>query len=313
MTKYLITGVSGFVGRHLLDFLDSLDSPVEILGLDRNSDFQFKPKHVFWRFEALDMESQDALTSEITNFKPDRIIHLAAQSSVQESWNDPFQCISSNTTILLNLLDCIRKQINSCRILFVGSSEVYEYKEVALRESSLLNPRNPYALSRLLQENICKFYTEYFSLDIVSTRSFLHIGPGQQSRFAIASFVSQLAEAEKSGMRKTILKTGNVDLQRDISDVRDVVRAYFLLLEKGKTGEIYNICRGESVLLQDVIKKIARILNIEVTIQVEPALLRSTDAKKVLGNNEKLRNHTAWMPELSLEQTLRDMIAIAIP
>lgn len=311
MTRYLITGISGFVGRHLLDCLDSVDPSAEILGLDRPRDIPFKTERAPFRFEALDMKNQNALETAIKQFKPDRIVHLAAQSSVRESWNNPAECISSNATIGANLFESVRKQSPDCRILFVGSAEVYAHQDIALQEISPVNPKNPYALSRLLQENVCKFYVEEFGLDIVSTRSFLHIGPGQKPSFAIASFVAQLVEAQKNGKRQTVLKTGNVDLQRDISDVRDVVRAYFLLLEQGETGEIYNVCRGESCSLRNMIENIARLLKIEVAMEIMPTLLRRTDTKTVLGNNEKIRNRTDWTPNVSMEQTLRDMIAAA--
>jgi GDP-4-dehydro-6-deoxy-D-mannose reductase len=314
--KYLITGIGGFVARHILCSLDIPENKnVEIIGIDRGiGGVGFETEHCVCRPVSAELTEAAVLESVITQFQPQRVIHLAAVSSVSQSWREPAKCLSDNLTILLNLLQAVKnaKDENrsySCRILAVGSSEVYDDGgEAALTETSPLKPQNPYAVSRSAQEELIRLYVENFGLDIVSTRSFLHIGRGQNERFAIASFVRQLLDAKREGKTDTVLRTGNVDLRRDISDVRDVVRAYFTLLEKGKAGEIYNICSGQAIPLREIIEKAADILGLNVKVEIMPELLRPNDTAVILGSNGKIHSQTGWQPHFTLEETLTDMI-----
>lgn len=314
MTKYLITGAGGFVARYLLELYDITDEgDTEILGLDQNfSPAGFEPRRCFYRFEKIDLTDRQRVEKLVAEFQPDRLIHLAATSSVATSWQDPAGCISNNVTILLNVFESIRDRAPKCRILSVGSSEVYDISNddhpEPLTEESPLRPKNPYAVSRLAQENLARIYVESFGLDIVQTRSFSHTGPGQTERFAVPSFVRQLCEAKKSGSATARLRTGNVDVIRDFSDVRDVVRAYDLLLRKGKGGGVYNVSRGEGFSLRSIIQRAARLLDMEATIEVDPKLLRPHDPRIIIGRSDKLRKETDWMPMFSMEQTLGDMI-----
>ncbi|MDR1963612.1 MAG: GDP-mannose 4,6-dehydratase [Planctomycetaceae bacterium] len=314
MKKCLITGVGGFVGGHLLNYFDTAsNSPAEILGLDCHSEPPILTFHRFsFRFESVDLTKPEPLATLISEFKPDALIHLAAMSSVAASWQNPAACMSNNVGILHNLLESMRRfSTLKFRLLAVGSSEVYGNaagETMPLEESRSCQPINPYGQSRLAQEQLIRSSIEKDALDIVSTRSFSHTGPGQSERFVIASFVRQLLEAKRNGCDKPVIKTGNIHLIRDFLDVRDVVRAYHLLLEKGKAGEVYNVCRGEGVSLLNVIEMISKILELETTIEMVPALLRPNDAPVVVGNAEKLRRATGWTPLIPLEQTLRDMI-----
>jgi GDP-4-dehydro-6-deoxy-D-mannose reductase len=305
--------VGGFVGHHLLEYFDKTENPpAEIMGIDyRAAEIEFIPKRFSCRFESADLMNRKILEQYLSDFQPDSLIHLAAVSSVAASWQDPAGCISNNISILLHLLESVRKCGLKCRILVIGSSEVYDLllnDFELLNEKSPLCPNNPYAVGRLAQENLVRIYTNVYGLDIVSTRSFSHTGPGQSDRFVIASFLRQLLHAQQNGSKTATLKTGNVDLIRDFSDVRDVVNAYHLLLERGRTGEIYNVCSGNGISLRDVIKLASQILNLETTIEMDSSRLRPTDVPKVIGNPEKLRRETGWTPQFSLEQTIRDMI-----
>ena len=301
LKRFLITGASGFVGSHLQGLLDSLKYPVETLGIDRATSHRTK---------AIDLADRNCLKEVVAEFRPDCVIHLAAVSSVAESWKDPAACFLNNTAVFLNLLDAVRDSVPGCRILSVGSAEVYGGAALPpFREEMPLTPQNPYAIGRLAQEQLATVYSDGFGLDIVSTRSFNHTGPGQSSRFAVPSFVRQLVEAKRRGEKKAVLTTGNVEVIRDLSDVRDVVRAYLLLAEKGRSGEVYNVCSGIGLELRSVIKTAARLLELDVDIVLDELLLRPSDVPVIIGCNGKLIQDTGWQPMIPFETTLRDMAA----
>ena len=301
--RFLITGAGGFVGGHLLNLLDSLSESVEVFGIDRFTSN---------RIEVVDLTDRDRLGMVIADFRPDFVIHLAAGSSVAESWQSPAACFLNNTTVFLNLLDAVRVSAPRCRILSVGSAEVYGETAATLpfREEMPLEPRNPYAVGRLAQEQLSRVYRDGFGLDIVSTRSFNHTGPGQSQRFAVPSFVRQLVDAKRCGEKKAVLRTGNVEVIRDLSDVRDVVRAYLLLLEKGRSGEVYNVCSGKGRTLRSVIETAARLLNLDIEIVLDERLLRPNDVPTFIGCPAKLMTETNWCPVIPFETTLRDMLSL---
>ncbi|MDR2755486.1 MAG: GDP-mannose 4,6-dehydratase [Planctomycetaceae bacterium] len=314
MKKCLITGASGFVGRHLLQYFDRVAAGItEVLGVDLYpAPLTFVPQQFSYRFEQIDLTQLESFTELAKEFDPDWLIHLAGESSVAASWRDPDRCIMNNGNIISNMLRFLKlrpmKHRLKCRMLAVGSSEVYgEYLE-PFEESHPRQPYNPYAISRLYQEDRIQLDVKWQSLNIVSTRSFNHTGPGQNDRFVIASFVRQLCSAKKNGQKSVCLKTGNVQLIRDFSDVRDVVRAYHLLLEHGRNGEIYNVCCGAGVSLFKIIEMLQEILNLEVTVEPDQVLVRSGEPPIVIGNTEKIFRATGWKPQIPLEQTLRDMV-----
>jgi len=297
--RFLITGAAGFVGGHLFNLLDSRDEQVVPLGIDRVA----AP-----RIEAVDLTDRSRLNKVVAEFRPDFVIHLAAGSSVAESWKAPAACFLNNTAVFLNLLDAVREFVPGCRILSIGSAEVYGGDSTPpFREETPFLPQNPYAVGRLAQEQLAKVYGNGFGLDIVSTRSFNHTGPGQSLRFAVPSFVRQLVDAKRRGKKRAVLQTGNVEVVRDLLDVRDVVQAYLLLLEKGRSGEVYNVCSGEGRTLRSVIETAARMLELEVDIVLDERLLRPSDVPSFIGCNDKLVQETGWRPMIPFEMTLRDM------
>jgi len=313
MNKCLITGFSGFVARHFVEYLENIGNNCIIKGLDfNNPDFSFDHyKNVKISFEKIDLLSKNRTEYIIHEFQPNHILHLASYSSVAYSWREPVQSFLNNTNIYLNILDAVRKLNIVCRLLSVGSSEEYgnvDVEDLPLREDSRLNPTSPYAVARISQEFLSKVYTDGYGMDIVLTRSFNHIGPMQKSTFVVSSLANQLVEIKKSGKSKANIVTGDISVVRDFTDVRDVVRAYYLLLKEGKNGDIYNVCSGIGVSIKDVIQMIAKQLNIEVDINIDKRLIRPTENKKIIGSNEKIKTELGWHNNISLEQSLKDII-----
>ncbi len=319
MKKILITGFSGFVSFYFLEYLNNVvaeNEKIEVLGIDLNlpkdyeTDYNFKNIHI--RFLSLNLMDFSALEIAITSFAPDYILHLASLSSVGASWKDPIGCFMNNTNIFLNMAEAVRKSGIHCRILSVGSSEEYgnvSESDIPLSESRQLQPISPYAIARVSQEMLSKCYVDSMNLDIVLTRSFNHIGPRQRDIFVIPSFVKQIQTGKDAGLTEIELLTGNLEIIRDFLDVRDVVRAYYLLLTKGKKGELYNICSGVGYTLKDVIAQIAELEGVSVTTVTDPEKIRPNDNMIIIGDNKKLCTETGWKPTYTLRQSLEDMIA----
>ncbi|MBN2570082.1 MAG: GDP-mannose 4,6-dehydratase [Deltaproteobacteria bacterium] len=313
MDRYLITGFSGFVSKHFLEYLEILQNPVSVLGIDINSpDFGLgRLDHVQCDFEQMNLLDREGIEKIILQFKPSYILHLASFSSVAFSWQNPVKSFQNNTNIFLNVLEAMRSVNSEIRILSVGSSEEYgdlRGSNTGFREEDSLNPISPYAVARVSQEMLSKVYIKGYGLDIVMTRSFNHIGPEQKEIFVIASFAKRLVEAQKRGIFSPKLITGDISLIRDFVDVRDVVRAYDGLLKKGKSGEIYNICSGIGYSLTDIIEQMCSILDMEAVIEIDEKLIRPSDNKAIIGSNEKIKRDIGWVPEIPLRRSLDDVI-----
>lgn len=313
MDRYLITGFSGFVSRHFLEYLEMLERPVSILGVDINDpDFGLdRLSHVQSDFVKMDLLDREGLEKIIFQFQPNYILHLASYSSVAFSWQNPVKSFQNNTNIFLNLLEAVHSVNSGIRILSVGSSE--EYGDLAgsnaiFHEEDALNPISPYAVARVSQEMLSKVYVKGYGLDIVMTRSFNHIGPGQKETFVIASFAKRLVEMKKSGASSCKLQTGDISLIRDFVDVRDVVRAYDGLFKKGRRGDIYNICKGVGNSLAEIIQQMASILEMQVFTEIDEKRIRPSDNKVIIGSNEKIRRDIGWAPEISMQRSLEDVI-----
>ena len=315
MKKILITGFSGFVSRHFLDFLYKENLAYEILGVDINQpqmSLEVYRDKLDVKFKTLNLLEKEALNALIADFRPDYILHLASFSSVAYSWNFPADCFNNNTQIFLNLTECLRENdLLDCRFLSVGSSEEYgnvTEEQLPLYEDMKLEPVSPYAVARVAQEMMAKVLVDGFGMNIILTRSFNHIGPYQDTRFVIPSFVRRVMDVVQSGANSGVIETGDITIVRDFVDVRDVVRAYYLLLTEGTPGEIYNISSGKGIALSDVIAKIADLLSIEIECRVNPMFVRPGDNQKIVGSFEKIQKELGWKPEIPLSQTLRDMV-----
>ncbi len=312
MKKYLITGFSGFVGRHFLDYLNSLNEPISVLGIDRDAvNFDFNQfGNLECAFKKADLLQSHEWEPLIELFQPDYIVHLASFSSVAFSWVNPIQSFANNTNVFLNLLETVRKVNPRCRILSIGSSEEYgacALDQLPLTEDAKLNPVSPYAVARVSQELLSTVYVDGFGCDIVMTRSFNHIGPGQLDTFVISSFARKLL-AIQNGSADAVMLTGDTTIVRDFVDVRDVVRAYDQLLRQGRSGHIYNICSGTGVALKSVIDQMASILGISVVQKIDPQLVRPNDNKAIIGSLKKINDEIGWAPSIPLDTSLRDIL-----
>jgi GDP-4-dehydro-6-deoxy-D-mannose reductase len=313
MDKYLITGFSGFVSRHFLHYLDTLEEPVAVLGVDLHGpDFSLGNfLHVTCTFEKLDLLDKEAMQNAIFQFQPNYILHFAAYSSVSFSWKNPILSFQNNTNIFLNLIEAVRSLNLHTRILSVGSSEEYgnvTEQDIPLREDMPLRPVSPYAVARVSQEMLSQIYAKGYNVDVVITRSFNHIGPGQKDIFVVSSFAKQLAEGSLKKAKKVKVITGDLSIIRDFTDVRDVVRAYHSLLKKGKAGDIYNVCSGHGAPLSDMLTMIGDYVGIEIERIVDPNLVRPQDNRIIVGSNKKIHDATGWNSEISLNVSLRDVV-----
>ena len=314
MQKYLITGCTGFVGKHFLKYLDDNEIPAQVLGIDINlpDERQSDYKCIRWHYEIFDLLDTDKLTNIMYQFQPNLILHLASYSSVAFSWKEPISSFQNNTNIFLNLLEAVRKLNLKARILSVGSSEEYgkvSKENLPLTEDSPLMPSSPYAVARVSQELLSKIYVDGYGLDIIMTRSFNHLGSGQKEIFALSSFAKQIVEIKKAGLEEGELIVGDISVVRDFVDVRDVVSAYYLILQKGKRGEVYNVCTGRGISLEEIIKKMAALLGVKVRVRMGEKLMRPTDNSVIIGSNEKLKKEADWQIRYSMEESLQDVMA----
>lgn len=314
--KILITGVSGFVGFHLLSFLCQYAENIEVCGVDiKIPSFDCKEfvDILSLQCSQVDLLNLDELEKVFEKFVPDYIVHLASFSSVAYSWKNPMESFTNNTNIFLNLITVAMKYNQRCRVLSVGSSEEYgivSKEKLPLRESVDLNPISPYAVARVSQEMLSRVFAQNYNMDIVLTRSFNHIGPYQDKRFVIPSIIERMLKIKRAGYKKGIIQVGDLSIVRDFVDVRDVVRAYCQLLVGGKTGEIYNICTGKGISLKEITHLIAQELDLEIETEVNTELLRPNDNPIIIGSAEKIRKEIGWKPEFELRQTLNAMIII---
>ena len=315
MKKILVTGISGFVGGHFIQYLTSHKNDFEIHGISRSKpSWDFVPLvpelldgHHFHQIDLMDIPK---IKSIIEDVQPDYILHLAAQSSVAESWKTPVSSFMNNTNIFLNIIDTVRLNDNGARVLSVGSSEQYgivSEADLPLGETAPQCPANPYAVARVAQEQLARIYAEGYGLDICCTRSFNHCGPGQDERFVVSSIVKQFVLISH-GMQGAIVHIGNAAIVRDFIDVHDVVTAYNILLTQGKRGDVYNICSGRGLAIQDIVTMLSDILGIYVEINQELSQIRPIDNPRVIGNNEKMRREMNWYPRIGFEETLRSMV-----
>ena len=307
--RVLITGIAGFVGTHLVDFLYRQDPEAEVFGLvkPRGTLPELPPGVTL--IEA-DLEDAASIERALDQATPDRVVHLAAQSSPQLSWADPAGTYRTNVLGLLHILEAVRKRGIAPRMLVVGSAEEYglaDARDLPLREDAPLRPQSPYASSKVAQGFLALQYTLAYRLPIVRTRTFHHTGSRRGEAFAESSFARQLAEIE-AGLRPPVVNVGNLDAVRDFTDVRDVLRAYWLLLEKGEPGETYNVCSGRGVRIGDLLDLLIRLCGIDIEVRMDPQKVRPAEIPEVVGDPSKIRAATGWQPDVPLERTLRYLL-----
>ena len=314
MKKILITGIAGFVGHHFLQFLYDNKIETDVLGIDINEPTYSVSKYkeiISFNYINVNLLDDSSVNKIISDYKPNFVLHLASFSSVAYSWNYPTESFLNNTNIFMNLVNAIHKYGIDCRILSVGSSEEYgnvSKEDIPIKERQRLKPTSPYGVARVSQEMLSQLYVDNFGLDIVLTRSFNHIGPWQDERFVVPSFVKRIFEIKKSGKSEGIIYTGDVSVVRDFVDVRDVVRAYWMLLQKGKKGQIYNVCSGRARTLSGVIDSIASLMNMRIRYEIKEEYVRPNENKIVVGSNFKIFDEIGWEPEISFNRTISDII-----
>jgi GDP-4-dehydro-6-deoxy-D-mannose reductase len=308
--RVLITGINGFVGSHFAEYALSRDA--EVYGSWWGSDLE-NVEHFASRITLTRCDVRDtaAVQRLVDAARPDFVVHLAAQSSVGASWQAPVETFVTNGVGQVNVLEAIRPQPVPPRTLVVGSSDEYgcvTEDELPVLETAPLRPLSPYAVSKVAQDLLGYQYFKSYGLPIVRARAFNHEGPRRSDAFLTSSVARQIAEIE-IGARTPVLRVGNLEARRDYTDVRDVVRGYWLLLERGEPGEVYNLCSGRAWTVQALVDfLIGQALASPIDIHRDPERLRPSDVPVLIGDGNKIRKAVGWRPQIPLEQTLLDIL-----
>jgi GDP-4-dehydro-6-deoxy-D-mannose reductase len=307
--RALITGVTGFVGKHLAELLNV--NNYIVFGTSRNISKEHNYLKYVEEVIETDLNSKEEIVRIIQNIRPDVVFHLAAQSNVKMSWENPSNTMCINVMKTIYLYEAVREVSKSIRIVSVGSSEEYGFSNgmtFPINEESSLNPSNPYGLSKMNVAILSKQYVSAYGLDIIHMRPFNHIGPGQKLGFIVPDFTHQIVRIEK-GLQKPMLMVGNLSTKRDFTDVRDIVTGYMLACEKGVKGEVYNICSGKETAINDLLTFLIKSSTVPISISVDKDKLRPNDIPIYYGSNEKFVKQTSWNRQFTLEQTLRDVLS----
>ncbi|MFH1972208.1 MAG: GDP-mannose 4,6-dehydratase [archaeon] len=286
----LITGVNGFVGTYLKEFL--LEKGYTVFGTGRSGNVDFR----------VDLLNYSEVEDLIIKTKPKYVFHLAANSSVKLSWENPENTIDENILCTKNLIDAIKEHSPETIILLVSSSHVYDISSEILKETSKINPISPYGQSKLEQEKLLIDS----GLKWIISRSFTHIGPRQSTLFVCSELAKEIVDIERG--KKPVIYVGDTSVERDFTDVRDVVRAYLLMVEKCDLNEIYNVCSGEIHTIRKILDILISLSDKEIEIKIDESKLRKNDIKKMVGDNSKFVQKTGWKREISIEQTLKDLL-----
>lgn len=311
MTRILITGITGFVGSHFADY--ALAKGARVIGAFRWRSKTENIEHIRERVELVDCDLRDMSSAQhlVETARPDWVIHLAAQSFVGTSWHAPAETFTTNTVSQVNLLEAVHARYPKARFLVVGSSEEYGFvqdDELPITEANPLRPLSPYAVSKVAQDLMGYQYFKSYGMHIVRSRAFNHEGPRRGDVFVTSSFARQIAEIER-GLREPVIAVGNLKARRDYTDVRDIVRGYWLLLERGEPGEAYNLCSGRAWVIQDILDfLLAESRTTGITVREDPDRLRPSDMPVLCGDATKARRALGWEIEIPFEQTLRDIL-----
>lgn len=307
--KALITGISGFVGSYLAEYLlEATDW--EVAGT------------VFGPFDNIanlgdqlelypaELSRLDVMTFILEQAQPDVIFHLAAQPLVSASRRDPWGTLETNIRMQLNVLEGVARTDPKCRVLVVGSSEEYGLispEDLPVDEDTPLRPTSPYGLSKVAQDLMGLQYHLTHNLHVIRARPFNHMGPRQRVGFVAPDFASQIAAAEL-GLQAPVLEVGNLSARRDFSDVRDVVRAYVMLVTHGEAGQVYNIGSGESHSVQEVLDTLLAMSQVAIEVRQDPKRMRASDVPEAISDTSRLQERTGWQTTISFAQSLRDVL-----
>jgi GDP-4-dehydro-6-deoxy-D-mannose reductase len=309
--RVLITGITGFAGSHLADYCLT-QKGVEVFGIIRWRSRTENIEHFEDKVNLLECDLRDATStrSVVEEVRPDRIFHLAAQSFVPTSWKAPTESLTTNVLGQLNVFEAVRRVRLNTRIQLACSSEeygmVYE-NELPIMETNPLRPLSPYGVSKVAQDLLGYQYYMSYKMDIVRTRGFNHTGPRRAPVFVCSDFAKQIIDIEK-GLKEPVMYVGNLDSKRDFTDVRDMVRAYYLALEKGQSGSVYNICSEKSWSMREVLDMLISLSGAKIEVKRDESRMRPSDVPVLRGDCSRFRKDTGWEPSIPFEQTLKDIL-----
>lgn len=309
MSKVLITGISGFAGSYLAQ--DLLNKGYEISGTYLSDESrQTLPGSENYTLHKVDLVDEVSTFDLIQNEKPEYIYHLAALPVTRDSFNKPRETFINNVSAQINLLEAVKKtKLTDTKILIVSSAEVYglvKSENLPIDEETPFNPTNPYSVSKLAQDFLGLQYFLSDKLRIIRVRPFNHIGPRQAPQFVVSAFAKRIAEIEKG--REKVMKVGNLTSKRDFTDVRDMVKAYSLALEKGKEGDVYNLGSGHSYEISEILKMMINQSSVKIETEADEGLMAPSESPERTCDVTKFRELTGWIPEIPIEITLRDTL-----
>ncbi len=308
----LITGITGFAGSHLADYILDSHPDVHVYGMIRWRSRMENILHIENRLRLVEADLKDmaSLKKCLVEVQPERIFHLAAQSFVPTSWKCPAETFAINAIGQVNLFEAVLSLGMSPKIQIAGSSEEYGYvnsDEVPMKETNPLRPLSPYAVSKVAQDLLGWQYYKSYGLKVVRTRGFNHTGPRRGEVFICSNFAKQIVEIEKK-KREPVIHVGNLEAKRDFTDVRDMVRAYWMSLEKGEPGDVYNLGTGKTYSIKEVLDMLLDISGIDVSIEIDPNRLRPSDVPVLLADSTKFKTLTGWEPRIPFRQSLQDLL-----
>jgi GDP-4-dehydro-6-deoxy-D-mannose reductase len=298
----LVTGATGFAGSHLLECLLELEPRVAGWSNPHGQpQTKIDPR---LRWQAVDLLDRAAVVRAIAELQPAAVYHCGGVADVGGAWEHPERALEVNVVGTHHLLDAIRLAGLNCPVLVTGSALVYRQSSGRLDENAPIAPASPYGLSKLAQEMLAARTPDF---PVLLARPFNHAGPRQSDAYVTSSFAKQIAEIE-AGVTAPVLRVGNLEARRDITDVRDVVRAYRLLMLRGTPWRPYNVCSGRAYRIADLLDLLVTLSDAHVRIDVDPARLRASDNPLVLGDRRRIGDEIGWTPEIAIEQTLRDLL-----
>ena len=309
--RVLITGITGFAGSHLAEYCLARGD-VEVFGTARWRSRMDNVQHFLDQITLIDCDLKDSVAVRhcLTEVRPDYIFHLAAQSFVPTSWKAPVETMTTNVVGQINIFEGMRELKLDSRVQLACSSEeygmVYE-DEIPIKETNPLRPLSPYGVSKVAQDLLGYQYYESYGLFTVRTRGFNHTGPRRGDVFVSSNFSRQIALIEK-GKQEPVVKVGNLDARRDFTDVRDMIRGYWIALEKGEPGDVYNIGSGTDVTIRTMLDMLLEVSSIDIEVRQDPDRMRPSDVEVLRADNSKFCNLTGWKPEIPLEKTLEDLL-----
>jgi GDP-4-dehydro-6-deoxy-D-mannose reductase len=310
VARALITGITGFAGGHLAAHLLARGD-IEVYGVAHAMGYGVDHLEHPVSVVIADLRDPQVVEDVLLDVMPDHIYHLAAQAYVPTSWRAPWDTFENNIRPELNILQLMVHKHLETRLLVVASNEVYgavSPDRLPVDENALLEPTNPYGVSKVVQDLLARQYFLSHGVDIIRARAFNHLGPRQSPQFVAANFARQIAEAE-AGLREPVVRVGNLQAQRDFTDVVDVVRAYALLMEKGRSGEAYNIGSGRPRSVQSLLESILQLSSVAFRVEQDAVRMRPSDAPVIYGDITKLRMDTGWEPTIPFEESLCRVLA----